>query len=330
MPELRATPRRMRNAVRRLKSWPEGRYLRRPRYDAVVVDVEQFPYMGFGATVGWVHMAQVAADAVGAPLWFVNPDKWPFGGRRPECALDRFLELSVADWPELEGKRWVPFQPGLGDKLNMRRWGFLDELHWPYCAFGYRGGFDSLEAYRRSLLARGYVPTEFALDEIARRVGFVPPRYAAWHVRRGDKVRGPNREDDAVGIDSYVEATAELLESHPDPPSHLVICTDSPDVLEESAASEPLRALGLEIVFDPAEKRWDGYCDLHREGGVESTDEMLEEAITAQKNIEILRGADLLVGCNSSCLFRVPAMLTAHPHVASLSENKVYRKYYPI
>jgi hypothetical protein len=322
--------RKVRNAARRLRSWPEGRYLRRPRYDAVVVDVEDFPYMGFGATVGWVHMAQVAADAVGAPLLFVNPDRWPFGGRRPECALDRFLELAVVDPAELEDRRWVPFQPGLGDKLNMRRWGFVDELHWPHNAFGYRDGFDSLEDYRRSVLAREYRPTEFAMEEIAGRIGFLPPRYAAWHVRRGDKVRGPNREDDAVGLESYVAATAELLERHPAPPTHLVICTDSPDVLAEAARSEPLRDLGLEIVFDPEERRWDGYCDIHRAGGVESIDDMLEEAITAQKIIEILRGADLLVGCNSSCLFRVPAMLTEHPHVASLSENKVYRKYFPI
>jgi hypothetical protein len=304
--------------------------MRRPRYDAVVTDVARFPYMGFGATVSWVHMAQVAADAVDAPLLFVNPAEWPFGGRRPECALDRFLEVSVADPGELAGRRCAPFQPGLGDQPEMRRWGYLDELDSPYCAFGYRDGFDDLEEYRRSIMARGYRPTEFAREEVARRLGFLPSRYAAWHVRRGDKVRGPNKEDDVVSLDSYVEATARLLADHPDPPRKLVICTDSPDVLDEAHASEPLRDLGLEVVYDPEEKRWDGYCDLHRDGQVESTDEMLEEIVTAQKVVEILRGADVLVGSNSSYLFRVPAMLVTHPRVVSLSENRVYRKYFPI
>jgi hypothetical protein len=109
-----------------------------------------------------------------------------------------------------------------------------------------------------------------------------------------------------------------------------VICTDSPDVLEEAAQSERLRDLRLEIVFDPDERRWDGYPALQRAGEVESTEEMLEEAITAQKVLEILRRADMLVGCNSSYLFRVPAMLSLHPHVVSLSENKLFRKYFPV
>ena len=57
---------------------------------------------------------------------------------------------------------------------------------------------------------------------------------------------------------------------------------------------------------------------------------MIEETLTAQKIGEILRGADVLVGCNSSYLFRVPALLRPPGAVASLSENKAYRKYFPI
>lgn len=306
----------------------DRRFLRRPqRYDAVVVDVARFPYMGFGATVSWVHMAQVAADAMDLPLLFVNPDQWPFGGRRPEGALDRFLQVEVADPAGLDG-RSAAFVPG--DDDNMRRWGYFDELDAPHCVFGYRDGHDSVEEYRRALLARHYAPAPFAREAIASRLGFLPARYVAWHVRRGDKVAGPNREDEAVGLDRYVEATAELLEGHADPPRQLVVCTDSPAVIEEAAGSEALRRLGLEVVYDPEEKRWDGYCDIQRSGGVTSTDEVVEEVLTAQKVIEILRSADVLVGCNSSYLFRVPAMLSASPRVVSLSENKVYRRYYPI
>jgi hypothetical protein len=303
-----------------------SRYLRRPgRYDAVLVDVAKFPYMGFGATVSWVHMAEVAADAMGVPLLFANPDQWPFGGRRQECALDRFLALRVVDPADVG--RPAEFVPG--DDENMRRWGYFDELHEPTCAFGYRDGFDDLEEYRRALLARTYAPAAFAADAIAERLGFLPERYAAWHVRRGDKVAGPNKEDAVVGLDEYARATAELLERQPDPPRQLVICTDSPAVLEEAEASEGLRRLDLEVVFDPDEKRWDGYCDIHRAGGVTDTNEMVEECLTAQKVLDILRRAELLVGANSSYLFRVPAMLNAAPHV-SLSENKVYRRYFPI
>ena len=324
----RTRGRRLPARLRRLAATPEGRYMRRPRYDAVVVDVAKFPYMGFGATSSWLHMAQVAADAVGAPLQFVNPDQWPFGGRQRECALDRFLEIPVTEPSALADKRCAPFIPG--DSDNMQRWGFFDELHWPHCAFGYRDGFDDIEAYRRAVLAHHPRPTSFARDEIERRLGFLPPRYAAWHVRRGDKVRGPNREDDPVSVDKYAEATAALLDEVSPRPSHLVICTDSPDVLEEAANSAAVNRLGLEIVFDPAEKRWDGYCELHRTGQIDGTDEMVEETLTAQKIVEILRRADVLVGCNSSYLFRVPALLRPPRAVASLSENKAYRKYFPI
>ena len=319
---------RLSRTLRRLSPWREGRYLRRPRYDAVVVDVARFPYMGYGATVSWVHMAQVAADAVGAPLEFVNPEGWAFGGRRGECALDLFLQIPLMGSARPSGARLATFEPG--DQLNLRRWGYFDDVGSPHCAFGYRGRFDSLEEYRRSILARTYAPTAFAREAISSRLGFLPSRYAAWHVRRGDKVQGPNKEDDAVNLDRYVQATAELLERDPSPPSQLVICTDSPAVLEEAADSESLKRLGLDVVFDPEEKRWDGYCDLHRAGLVDSDEDMLEEILNAQKVVEVLRRADHLVGCNSSYLFRVASMLSPSNRMVSLSENNVFRKYFPI
>jgi hypothetical protein len=325
---IRDNPRSRPEIVRRLASWPERRYLRRSGYDAVVVDVARYPYMGFGATMSWVHMAYVAADAVDAPLLFVHPDGWPFGGRRPECALDRFVKIPVVDPAALDGTPHALLNPG--DWRNLRRWGFFDELHWPYCAFGHSEGFEDIEEYRRSLLARHYAPTPFAEEEVSRRLRFLPSRYVAWHVRRGDKVQGPNAEDDPVSLHRFAEATAELLEDDPSPPRQLVICTDSPAVLEEAAALEQVQCLGLEVVFDPAEKRWDGYCDIHRTGGIDSTEEMLEEILNAQKIVEILRRAEVLVGCNSSYLFRVPAMLNPSERVASLSENNIWRRYFPI
>ena len=197
-------------------------------------------------------------------------------------------------------------------------------MHWSGCAFGYRpAGVASLEEYRRSVLARAYAPTEFSLTAVRSKLGFLPGRYVAWHVRRGDKTQGPAKEDDAIPLERYAQATNELLAGDPAPPSHVVICTDSPAVVEEAAQST-LRLGGMQVVFDPDEKRWDGYCALHRAGGIDRTDEMIAEVLTAQKIIEVLRGAECLVGCNSSYLFRVGAMLNPGDRCISLGSGRAH------
>jgi hypothetical protein len=318
---MTVTHRSLRTRLRHLKSRFKRRHLRTRRHDGVHLDVGGMPYMGFGATVAWLQMAVVAADALGVPLTVQRPQQWPFGGRRAECALDRFLELPVA----APAARSVAFDPG--SRENLARWGYYDELDWDGCLFGYRPQAGAgLEDYRRAVLARAYRPTSFAREAIAVQARFLPARYVAWHVRRGDKTAGPAKEDEAVPLERYVEATRELLRAGP--ATHLVICTDAADVVTQARALAS--TLGLTLAIDPDEKRWDGYCAIHRAGGITDVADMVAEVLTAQKNLEILRHADALVGCNSSYLFRVAALLQQPARAISLSENKRFRRYYPL
>ena len=313
---------RVHTALRRIKQRLKPRRLRERGATAVRLDVARLPYMGFGATVSWLQMAHVAADALGARLHVANCDQWPFGGRRAECALDRFLEVP-ADTPGPA----IEFDPG--NRQNLAQWGYYDELHWSGCAFGYRpAAFASLEAYRRNVLARVYRPTGHAREAVAAQLAFLPERFIAWHVRRGDKTAGPAKEDEAVPLERYAHATALLLRDATDPPAALVVCTDSPDVIAQ--ARDVAAGLGLRLVVDEREKRWDGYCALHRSGEITDVNEMVAEVLTAQKVIEILRRAHGLVGCNSSYLYRVGAMLQGSGRAASLSENKTFRPYFPL
>lgn len=314
---------RLHTALRQFKSRIRKRHLRAPSPAGVGFDVADLPYMGFGATVAWLHMAQVASDALRAPLQVTRPAGWPFGGGNDRCALDRFLEVPVVDSLS-HGS--IPLAPA--DKRNLAAWGYYDERSWSGCLFGHVGpGHASLESYRRAVLARGYRPTAESVATVADRLDFLPPRYIAWHIRRGDKTSGPAKEDDAVGLERYVQATARMIDSG-DSPRHLVVCSDSPDVIEESRGAA--RQLGLELVVDERERRWDGYCALHRGGAIQDPAVMEEEVFTAQKIIEIFRRAHALVGCNSSYLFRVGALLQPAARAVSLSENKKFRPYFPL
>lgn len=331
VPFLGPTLQKLRSHLRRPTSLIQERYLRGAGKNTIVMDVAKFPYMGFGATISWVHMAYVACDALGAQLQVINSDQWPFGGKRAECALSRFIHLPTESLgADLVGNRFVNFDPG--NQVNLERWGYYDELHWKTSLFGYKpASFSSLELYRRSILARAYVPTDFSKAVVNKRLNFLPESYVAWHIRRGDKTSGPAKEDDAVSVAQYANATEQLLLDAPRPPRHIVISTDSDQALEEAMAIAPKIGLGMTVVFDDDEKRWDGYCALHRAGKINDVETMVTEVLTAQKIIEIFRRANYLVGCNSSYLFRVGSMLQISDQTAvSLSENKSFKKYYPI
>lgn len=314
---------RLRAVARRAKNRFKPRHLRRRDVRAIRLDIARLPYMGFGATVAWLHMAHVAADALGASLQVVNPGRWPFGGRLAACPLDRFVQLPLDE----RAGPVTEFDPG--SKSNLAEWGYHDDLAWSGCLFGFKPRtYASLETYRRHVLARAYLPTPESQAAIASRLGFLPPRYLAWHVRRGDKTAGPAKEDDPVPLERYADATEAIMRTAAERPTTLVVCTDSPDVIEESRRLAP--ALDLQFAIDEQERRWDGYCAVHRTGAIQDADTMIAEVWTAQKVIEILRRAEHLVGCNSSYLYRVGAMLQSRQQALSLSENKTFRPYFPL
>ncbi|HVT37240.1 MAG TPA: hypothetical protein VHE37_16770 [Nevskiaceae bacterium] len=314
----------------RLRARFEKRYARERDARFIEMDIARFPYMGFGATIGWIHAVYVACDMLGARLLVLNPSRWPFGGNTADGAIDRFLEFPEADLRQASTPGALPYQIGSWD--NLRCWGYYDPLDLPTCTFGYRPPrFATLDDYRRDLMRRMYRPTAFVRGELDRALDFCPSRYIAWHARRGDKTSGVWKEDEAVPLSRYCEETRAILQRDPAAPRVVVLCSDSPLVLDE--ARDEARRMGLEVEFiaDPAEKRWDGYCALQRTGKITSTAEVVAEVLTAQKNIEVMRAAEYLLGCNSSCLFRVAALLRADGDtVTSFSENKVYKKYYPI
>lgn len=315
---------------RRAQAMCETRYLRRRHADFIELDVGKFAYMGFGASIGWTQAAYLAADALGAKVLVLNPNAWPFGGRHKACALDRFISFPEAEIRHAETRGAIPIVAS--DFDNFRKWGYYDSLTWPTCLFGYTPeNFDSLEAYRRSVLARMYQPTEFAMGQITPRLNYLPAAYFAWHIRRGDKTSGLWKEDDAVPIKEYAKATTAVLERNPGAPRTIVICSDSMQAVDEARSVASRIAGGMEVIYDTGEKRWNGYCELHRTGKISDVQDMVEEVLTAQTVVETMRRADYLIGCNSSCLFRLGALLNDNAkNVISLSENKVFKKWYPI
>jgi hypothetical protein len=318
--------------VRAARAALELRYLRGQQELPIVVDIGRFPYMGFGASIGWLHAAYVARELLSVPLYIVNPDRWPFGGRDSRCSLGQFIEFpesQVLMQTQLPPK-FLPFEVGHWD--NLRRWGYFDDLEWPNCLFGRKPHeYPELEDFRRAVFAKTYQPTRYTHQQVEGMLGFLPQRYMAWHVRRGDKTSGRWQEDAPVPVEDYARATALIYEQQPDAPRRVVVCTDSDKVIAQ--ARDAMRTIpgGAEIVHDPREKRWDGYCALQRSGKITDIDVMVEEVLTSQKVIEILRGAHTLIGCNSSCLFRVASLLRPDGSaVISLSENKAWKKYFPI
>lgn len=306
------------------------RYLRETEAAGVDLDIGKFAYMGFGASIGWLQAAYLASDALQVPLYIRNPQLWPFGGRHPDCSMDRFIEFPHARMVDHRVPGTLPMESC--DFSNLERWGYYDKAHWPTCLFGFvPEGFDELEAYRREVFARCYQPTTFAQQSIAPHLQFLPARYMAWHVRRGDKTSGIWREDDPVALPAYFDLAREIVRRDPQAPRDVVICTDDDAVIEHALAAPAVRDGELRIHYDTGEVRWNGYCALQRQGQIEDVQTMVAEVLTAQKVVEIFRRADYLVGCNSSCLFRVGALLNQDPErVFSLSENKVFRKFYPL
>lgn len=327
---LKASYRLLRN---RWRAAVQTRCLRAASGSAIEADVGRFAYMGFGATIGWVHGIYLAREILGGKLTFLNPEQWPFGARRPQCALDRFIQLPGAQVRSGEpDPHALQYVVNLHAPGGLRDWGYYDELTWPTCAFGHKPQrFDSLDDYRRWLMPRTYQPTPFAWAMIEPQLGFLPERFIAWHIRRGDKTAGPWKEDEVVPLEKYRDATLLFLAKDTTAPRHVVVCTDSPDAVTQARQIASTIPGGMEVVFDAQEKRWDGYCGLHRTGKIDDVDDMVTEVLTAQKNIEIMRRADYLIGCNSSCLFRVASLLRPDQRrITSLSENKVYKKWYPI
>lgn len=325
LPTLDRTVRAMRAAL-------EERYLRRSTATAVVLDLGAFPYMGFGASLGWIHMGHLARVALSAPLYVINADRWPFGGGNADCSLELFLQFPLAQIADATDVPAGSLRIEVNNWSNLRRWGYFDDLDWPTCLYGLRpAGFADLDSFRRSLLSETYRLTDFARDNVRSRMAFVPERYLAWHVRRGDKTAGRWQEDYAVPLEMYAQATQKIYQRDPAAPRYLVICTDSEQVIKD--ARQVLRSFpgGLEVVHDPNEKRWDGYCALQRTGQITNKEDMVGEALTAQKVIEILRGAHSIIGCDSSYLFRVASMLRVDASgVTSLSANRAWKPYYPI
>lgn len=319
-------------AVRAVRAAVETRYLRSAPGSDVVMDIARFPYMGYGASVGWLQAGFLAQRAAGGDLYVTNPEGWPFGGRRAEARLDRFLEFpgarvtAPAEVPEgalpLEAGNWS----------NLRRWGYFDDIDWRHCLFGYvPASAPSLEAFRRDVFAASYRLTPESLAAVQARMPPLKEPYVAWHVRRGDKTAGPWQEDRPVELERYVEATRRLLSRREPPPRLLSVCTDSDEALAEVSNMVRRELPQLEVVQDEHERRWNGYCALHRTGAIQDVSAMVEEIFTAQKIVQILRGATLLVGCNSSCLFRVAGLLHPDPaSVISLSENKAWKPYFPL
>lgn len=309
------------------------RYMRRRRVAVIEVDVGKFPYMGYGATVAWLQAAYIAADYHQAKLVILRPECWPFGGGEPSNALGRYLKLPNADMPPGDNKsRGKTLSFNCGSDKNRRRWGYFDDLHEPYCLFGYKPrGAVSLESYRRQQLKLCYQLQPKALEEVGRRLTFLPGRYLVWHLRRGDKTSGPYRECVPVSVDHYVDATQALHRRIENLTTNIVICTDSPETLDEAAKAVRDRLVGHELFFDSDEKRWDGYCALHREGKLDGQNVVESEIYTAQKIVEIFRHSEALIGCNSSYIFRVGAMLRDDDKTTvSLGENELFRQYYPL
>ena len=318
--------------IRRTRAGLEPRYLRTRPARPIVVDIGKYPYMGLGASIGWLHAAYIAREVLGVPLFVTRPGSWPFGGRRPECGLDRFIQFPLA---ELRAAADVPpdatpFE--VGSWANLRRWGYFDDLDWPYCLFGKKPAeYSSLEDFRRSVFRRTYQLTDDAQRQVTEMLGFMPGQHVAWHVRRGDKTSGPYREDLPVPLSVYAHETSRLYEMHPQAPRQIVVCSDSDEIIPEARIAARAIPGGAEIVHDAREKRWDGYSALHRSGKITDLDAMVQEVLTAQKVLQILRSAHTLIGCNSSLLFRVASLLRPDASgVISLSENKAWKKYYPI
>jgi hypothetical protein len=132
--------------------------------------------------------------------------------------------------------------------------------------------------------------------------------YAAIHIRRGDKVKGPMKESNFIETKQYFD----ILEKSDYKGNNIFISTDSPDALNECIS---LYGNKYNLLYDNTEIRHDGYPYKVIVNSLNITETSHEELITAFKNFEILKNSNVLVGTPASWFFRISMLLRPYTKI---------------
>ncbi len=233
--------------------------------------------------------------------WLLVPSDTQIG----RCWLHYFKSSIPIDW-------YNAYPRIVESDIALTKEMMIDELH-PFNHFS-------------DLLRSIYRPSDHMMkkkEKLLNKFNYLnSENYIAIHIRRGDKTSGPWAEANLIQLDTYLDALNRVLESAPTNIQYVYVATDSDEVIVE-LQSKTL-SNDVKFVYDSDEVRHDGYVYKLYTKDVDFEEKEKEmEIITFMKNIDLLVGADELIGSRMSFFFIVAELLRGKKGI-NLSENLLY------
>lgn len=190
--------------------------------------------------------------------------------------------------------------------------------------------------YRSGLIKRIYLPKQAHIimvkDYINQHLPFLlnqqfllDQQYVIVHIRRGDKVAGPWKENEIIPTEKYLSTLktyGKIIKSNENPIVAFII-TDSNDVINEMAGYEKeFETYGIKLKWDKNETRRDGYCFKLFKYGFDDSN-IRDEMFTFIKNMYIMQNSKEMIGARMSFLYIAAELLRGKKSI-SLADNTAY------
>jgi hypothetical protein len=170
------------------------------------------------------------------------------------------------------------------------------------------------DIWKSFLLKKIYVLSENYQKKIDNKICNlkITDKYAAIHIRRGDKVSGPLQESFLIPVSDYF---SKLENSKYSDLKNIFIATDSNEALEECIN---LYGNKYNLIYDKSETRHNGFPLKIIQNKLNLSETSEEELITALKNFHILSRSDVLIGTPASWFFRISMLLRPYMNISNI------------
>lgn len=176
------------------------------------------------------------------------------------------------------------------------RQGVMDALVHELPEIGFRGELENLVARMADAIFEPVEPVRMAVASALRELGLDNEPYGAFHVRRGDKVKGYFRtngrfcvEGELVPLAAYVDRLRTMSPTI----SKIFLMTDDYGAFEEATASYP--ELTFVTLCPPTSRGYDQVVQ-----NASSAEQQLRNQREVLRDIAIARGAETFVGAYRS------------------------------